>query len=43
MGVKGADLLAKEYFEQAVKGREIPLTPGELGCTLSHLQALKDF
>ncbi|MGZ7880785.1 glycosyltransferase family 25 protein [Acinetobacter soli] len=43
IGVKGGDLSAKAYFEQAVKGREIPLTPGELGCTLSHLQALKDF
>lgn len=43
IGVKGGDLSAKTYFEQAVKGREIPLTPGELGCTLSHLQALKDF
>lgn len=43
IGVKGTDLSAKAYFEQAVKGRETPLTPGELGCTLSHLQALNDF
>ncbi|WP_180055862.1 glycosyltransferase family 25 protein [Acinetobacter sp. YH12142] len=43
IGIKGADLPTKEYFEMAVKGREKPLTPGELGCTLSHLEALKRF
>ena len=43
VGVKGGELSAKEYFELAVKGREKPLTPGELGCTLSHLAALKRF
>lgn len=43
LGVKGGDLTAKQYFEMAVKGRSKPLTPGELGCTLSHLQALKLF
>ncbi|QOW50612.1 glycosyltransferase family 25 protein [Acinetobacter sp. YH12138] len=43
IGIKGADLPTKEYFEMAVKGREKPLTPGELGCTLSHLEALKSF
>ncbi|RKG33859.1 glycosyltransferase family 25 protein [Acinetobacter guerrae] len=43
IGIKGADLSAKQYFEQAVKGREIALTPGELGCTLSHLQAIELF
>ncbi len=43
VGIKGGNLSAKEYFEKAVKGREIPLTPGELGCTLSHLQALQLF
>ena len=42
-GIKGKDLTAKQYFEQAVKGRSSPLTPGELGCTLSHLMALKFF
>ncbi|MDO5542441.1 MAG: glycosyltransferase family 25 protein [Acinetobacter sp.] len=42
-GVKGGELSAKEYFELAVKGRDKPLTPGELGCTLSHLAALKRF
>ncbi|MDM1735056.1 MULTISPECIES: glycosyltransferase family 25 protein [Acinetobacter] len=43
VGVKGGELSAKEYFELAVKGRDKPLTPGELGCTLSHLAALKRF
>ena len=43
VGVKGGELSAKEYFELAVKGREKPLTPGELGCTLAHLAALMKF
>lgn len=43
LGVKGGELSAKQYFEDAVKGRSSPLTPGELGCTLSHLNALENF
>lgn len=43
IGVKGGALTAKQYFELAVKGRSNPLTPGELGCTLSHLNALQQF
>ena len=43
VGVKGGELSAKEYFEKAVKGRAKPLSPAELGCTLSHLLALKKF
>lgn len=43
IGIKGGDLSAKEYFELAVKGRSNPLTPAELGCTLSHLTALRKF
>lgn len=43
IGIKGGDLSAKEYFEKAVRGRSKPLTPAELGCTLSHLTALKSF
>lgn len=42
-GIKGAELTVKEYFDQAVAGHSKPLTPGELGCTLSHLAALRDF
>ncbi len=43
LGIKGAELTVKEYFDQAVAGHSKPLTPGELGCTLSHLAALRDF
>lgn len=43
VGVKGGDLSAKEYFELGVKGRSKPLTPAELGCSLSHLTALRHF
>ncbi|WP_202743506.1 glycosyltransferase family 25 protein [Acinetobacter calcoaceticus] len=43
VGIKGGELSAKEYFEKAVKGRSKPLTPAELGCTLSHLKALELF
>lgn len=43
VGVKGGELTAKQYFEMAVKGRSEPLAPSELGCSLSHLQALKLF
>lgn len=42
-GIRGADLSTTEYFKQAVSGKQRPLSPAELGCTLSHLQALKDF
>lgn len=43
LGVVGKQLALKQYFELGVAGREQPLTPSELGCTLSHLDALKDF
>lgn len=43
VGVRGADLPTKQYFELGVKGRRIALTPGEVGCTLSHLKALEHF
>ena len=42
-GVKGAELTVKEYFDLGVAGHNKALTPSELGCTLSHLEALKDF
>lgn len=43
VGVKGIELPTKQYFELAVANHQIPLTPAELGCALSHLQALQDF
>ena len=43
IGIKGADLTTKDYFELAVKGRSQSLSPGEVGCTLSHIEALKQF
>ncbi|MBJ9985531.1 glycosyltransferase family 25 protein [Acinetobacter sp. S40] len=42
-GIIGKNLTVSEYFEQGVAGKSKPMTPGELGCTLSHLAALKDF
>lgn len=42
-GVIGANLSTKQYFNLAVAGRKKPLSPAELGCTLSHLDALKNF
>lgn len=42
-GVKGADLPTALYFKLAVANRERPLSPGELGCTLSHVEAMKHF
>lgn len=43
IGIKGGDLSAKEYFELGVKGRSKPLSPSMVGCTLSHLAAVKEF
>ncbi|NWK74974.1 glycosyltransferase family 25 protein [Acinetobacter sp. SwsAc6] len=43
IGIKGAELSAKKYFELGVKGRSRPLSPSMVGCTLSHLEALKVF
>ena len=43
IGIKGGQLSAKQYFEQAVRGRSKPLAPSELGCALSHIEALKSF
>ncbi|MFW1858325.1 glycosyltransferase family 25 protein [Acinetobacter defluvii] len=43
LGIKGGDLTAKQYFDLGVNGRSKPLTPAELGCTLSHLSALENF
>lgn len=43
LGVKGNELSTRDYFQLAVSGKERPLSPGELGCTLSHLAAYKNF
>lgn len=43
IGVIGRDIPTAEYFKLAVAGKRRPITPAELGCTLSHIAALKDF
>lgn len=43
MGVIGAQLPTASYFKMAVAGRVKPLSPSELGCTLSHVAAFKNF
>lgn len=43
IGVVGAQLSTAEYFKLAVAGRKKALSPAELGCTLSHVNAFKDF
>lgn len=42
-GIIGKDLSVQEYYELAVLGTKVPLTPAELGCKLSHLACLQDF
>ena len=42
-GIVGTNLPTNIYFELGVKNKKIPMTPSELGCTLSHLKALEDF
>ncbi|MGE8551516.1 MAG: glycosyltransferase family 25 protein, partial [Acinetobacter calcoaceticus] len=42
-GVIGKNLSVSEYFQQGVAGKKKPMTPGELGCAMSHIAALKDF
>jgi glycosyl transferase family 25 len=42
-GVDGKNLSAWQYFVYGVSGRRWPLTPGEVGCSLSHLAALREF
>lgn len=42
-GVDGKALSAWSYFVRGVSGRRWPLTPGEVGCSLAHLAALKAF
>lgn len=43
IGVIGAQVPTAEYFKLAVAGRKKALSPAELGCTLSHVTAFKDF
>ncbi|MCX5937342.1 MAG: hypothetical protein NTW02_03850 [Cyanobium sp. LacPavin_0920_WC12_MAG_62_9] len=42
-GVDGKSLSAWQYFVYGVSGRRWPLTPGEVGCSLSHLAALQAY
>ena len=42
-GVDGKQLSAWSYFVKGVSGRRWPLTPGEVGCSLAHLDALRSF
>lgn len=42
-GIVGADFPSSEYFKLAVAGKDRPLSPAELGCTLSHMSAVRDF
>lgn len=42
-GIIGANLSTSEYFKLAISGRERALSPAELGCTLSHMSAVRDF
>jgi glycosyl transferase family 25 len=42
-GIDGRDLKADEYFGKAIAGHDKPMTPGEAGCALSHIEVLKDF
>lgn len=42
-GVIGKRISTDQYFNLAVKNKIRALTPSELGCTLSHLSALRDF
>lgn len=43
IGVIGRQIPTAEYFKLAVAGRKKALSPSELGCTLSHVNAFKDF
>ena len=43
VGVNGGQLSAKDYFTLGVQGRKQPMSPGELGCSLSHINIYKKF
>lgn len=43
LGVDGRQLSSKDYYDLGVKKSFPPLSPSELGCTLSHLKALSIF
>lgn len=42
-GVNGKELPTDQYYNFAVKNSFPPLSPAELGCTLSHLQIIENF
>jgi len=42
-GVNGKALSADAYFRAGVAGKPVPLSPSEVGCSLSHLEAMRAF
>ncbi len=41
VGVNGNCLSAKEYYNYGVRANTIPMSPAEVGCSLSHIEAYK--
>lgn len=42
-GVNGKELSADAYFRTGVVRKTVPLSPSEVGCSLSHLEAMRAF
>ena len=42
-GVNGKNLSADAYFRVGVAKKAVPLSPSEVGCSLSHLEAMRAF
>lgn len=41
VGINGNVLSAKEYFNHGVRNHKIPMSPAEVGCSLSHIEAYR--